>query len=193
MRAESFSFRPAPLRAQVTYRLEPGLLHGPHGTLELSNVTRAALVDHVIRGQRMRRLDLYTGKRVVHIGLNRDASLPVTDSDRAAHHALCRALATHLAENTPDLPVAIGETGGARWAMFAIGASSLLFSLGILIAAAVSGISGDRMAAAALPMLMLAGLGVLLIQGNAPWKKQPTLPATLLPAMIDALDPPTND
>lgn len=189
MRAERFSFRPAPLRPEVTYRLEPEVLHGPHGALALSDVSGATLVDHVFRGQRMRRLDLYTGRRVMRVGLTCDAALPVTDTCRAAHHALCHALAQHMAETKPDVPVTIGETGGARWIMFGIGVAALLLGLGILIGAVVSGISGDHMAAAALPMLMLAGLGIVLIQGNAPWKKQPTLPAGLLPAMIDALHP----
>lgn len=136
----------------------------------------------------MRRLDIDLPSKTTRIALNTSAGTTPSDPDRAAHFALIRSVAATLAEQKPDLPVAIGEGSAARKAMFVVGLLAIIFGLGIPIAALMTGVSADRMVEASVPILALGGFGVWIAWANAPWRARPTLPAVALPAMIDALE-----
>lgn len=168
--------------------LDGSLLSGPRESLDLTQVTGARLVDNRIRRSLMRRLELTHPKGTFTIAINIARNTPADDPDLASHRALIRAVATQLAAQDPHMPVAIGEGPRARLAMFIVGVLALLIGLGIGIAASITGISGDRMAAAAAPMLALIALGVITVQSNRPWGDDPQIPAATLPLMIDALD-----
>ncbi len=188
MEAQRFTYKPALLKPAQTWELEGPILRGPGQVVDLRDVSDAGMSEHVIKRTRMRRLELVTSKGKLHLGLNQDEHLPAWDQDRAAHRALCSAIAERLAEVHPDMAVAMGTTGGARWGMFVVGALSLLVGLGIGIAAMITGVSGDRMAAAAVPMLGLILLGFVVVRSHAPWKPVPKVPVALVPAILEALD-----
>ncbi|SMX43236.1 hypothetical protein [Maliponia aquimaris] len=188
--ADRWSFRPAALRARAEWRLDGDVLTGPQGRGDLGQVERAVFVETILRGTRMRRLDLVGPEGLTRIALNCSALLPPDDPDRAAHRALCLAVARRLAERTPDLPVALAETGAVRALWFGIGVMSMLAGPGIGIAALASGVSTDRLPAMAFPVLLLGALGAVLMWSNQPWKTAPTVPVSVLPKLIEAMDGP---
>lgn len=191
--AETFSFRPAPLRGPRDWRLEGGLLQGPDGACDLAQVTGARFVEMVVRGIRMRRLDLSGPEGLTRIAINSAEGLPPGDPDRAAHRALCVAVCQRLAERAPDLPVTLGESGAIRRVWFGIGILSLLMGPGIGIAALSTGVSGDRLAAIVLPVAMLGLLGLYLMTSFNPWRKLPEVPVSGLPALLEAMDGAPED
>jgi hypothetical protein len=197
-------FRPAPLRGVQEWALKGTVLHAPDGRLELSQVRQARLVDKVIYGSRMRRLDLKTASGTTRIALSISRFAGHQESNLTAHLGLMRAVARRLAVIRPDLSVEIGESGGARLIMFGIGLVTLLSAVGMIVAMLMTGLSTDRMAAAAVPMLMLLALGALLVKANHPWRTLPSVPVATLDAVLDGLvgadaprgegdgSPPTN-
>lgn len=187
---EEFSFRPAPLRQAVEWRLDGDALEGPDGSFDLSRIERATFVETPIRGMRMRRLDLGGTEGVCRIAINSTRGLPPEDPDRAAHQDLCRAVAARLADRAPDLPVTIGERGAIRAIWFGLGVVSLLAGLGLGVGALASGLSGDRLIGAAVPLVLLTLLGGLLMSGCNPWRKPPQIPVEALPALLDTLEAP---
>lgn len=190
--ADRWSFRPALLRAPAEWRLDGDVLTGPQGRRDLGQVERAVFVETMLRGTRMRRLDLVGPEGLTRIALNIGAGRPVDDPDRAAHRALCMAVATRLAARAPDLPVALAETGAVRALWFGIGVLALLAGPGIGITALATGVSADRLGAVAFPALMLGALGAVLMWSNQPWKTPPTVPVSILPKVIEAMDGPTQ-
>lgn len=187
---ERFSFKPAPLRAATEWRLEGDQLSGPQGSLDLGTVDQATLVDMKVQLMRMRRLDLSSPAGMIRIAINSRLGLPGTHPDRAAHRALCRAVAERLAERAPDLPVRSGEGGRLRAVWFGIGLLALVMGLGIGIAALATGVASDRITGMVLPLVVLVLFGAYTMYGHAPWRQRPTLPVSALPALLDSIDAP---
>jgi len=100
---------------------------------------------------------------------------------------LLQDLAGHLARARPDMTVQIGADTRTRWAFFGLGLASLLAGGGIAVAMLAGGMGGARMTAAALPVLMLLGLGGVLVAGNRPGRAAPHLPLAALRKRIAAL------
>ncbi|WP_029042025.1 hypothetical protein [Cucumibacter marinus] len=186
-----FTFKPAMAAAAIRFVLADHALtcYRPGGqvnwTLDLRGVTRAALVDQTVRGVRYRRLDLIAKGQKHHIGINSTADILPGGEAETTHLALLEAVGEDLADINPDLPVTIGEHGGAKIAIFVIGALSLAGSLALFFFGVMR--HGDFNAEAALPTLMLALFGVVLTLGYAPWRSNPSLPVKLLPEVIRAL------
>jgi hypothetical protein len=187
---ERFEYRPALLRSKQVFHLDGMVLRGADRSVDLHDVTSAALVDVVFCGFRIRRLDLTSAEGTQSLSLSIARSAPADDPDRTVHRNLCIAVATSLAHVRPDLHVVIGEKGKGRWAYFTIGVLSILGGLGLGVAATLTGVSGDRMAAIALPILLMIFIGVLTIQGNIPWKSPFSAPVSLIAPMLEALDRP---
>ncbi|WP_417206890.1 hypothetical protein [Antarctobacter sp.] len=189
---ETFTFRRAPLRAATGWRLEGDLLIGPPECpvprCALTEIEAAVFVDMSVQFMRLRRLDLIGPSGPFRIAINARRGLPPDDPDRAAHRALCQAVATRLAERAPDLPVRIGESGGLRRVWFGIGLLSLLTGLGIGAAALATGVRSDRLVGMAVPLAALAVFGGMLLHRYAPWRKQAEIPVSALPALLAALD-----
>ncbi|MCB1366412.1 MAG: hypothetical protein KDK00_01485 [Rhodobacteraceae bacterium] len=190
MSGEVFRFKPAALRRARNWRLEDGVLSlssdgGEDWSLPLDHVTGLALIDTTIRRTRMRRLDLKVGSVTRRIGINIDMDAPPDDPDLGAHLALMQAIAAHLAAGRPALPVTLGETGRTRLALFVIGVLSVLFAIGITAASMITGLSGDRLAGASVPVILLFVFGIAIGGNNLPWKGEPALPVSLLPAILE--------
>ncbi|WP_323771044.1 hypothetical protein [Antarctobacter sp.] len=187
---EAFTFRLGPIGKTVTWRLEGDLLTGPHGTCDLSGIETAGFVDTTVQLMRMRRLDLKGPSGVCRISINTRRGLPPDDPNRAAHSALCRRVADRLSARAPDLTVTLGESGAMRALWFGIGVLSLVMGLGIGGAALATGVSSDRLVGMIAPVAVLALFGGVLMHRHAPWRKQPDIPVSELPALLDLLDPP---
>lgn len=193
---EVYSFRPAPLRGPQDWRLEEGRrLIGPDGPCDLSGVARARFIDSTMRGLRMRRLDLIGPDGLMcRIALNSRKGLPPQDPDRAAHRALCLDVLRTLTAQTPDLPVALKETGALRVLWFGIGLLALIAGPGIAIAAVATGVDADRLIPMLVPVLLLGAFGAFIAWTHAPWRKVPSLPVSIMPTIIETMDgvaPPT--
>lgn len=169
--AEVFSFRPALLRRVADWHIAGHTLTGPDGDCDLRSVTRLRWVNHRIADSRMTRLDLESPTGTTQIALNIGSAAGDDDPDRAAHLALCASVAQLLASHNSALPVYLGDSPGAQWAMFAVGLLTLAGGLGLAIAIGISGLSSDRLSAVAMPVLLLIGLGAFIVKANGPWRK----------------------
>lgn len=152
--------------------------------LPLTDVFGAGFVSYKAHGRMIWRLDLMSGNDTRHINVNLPASDAHMDESFIAFLDLATALVAVFEEVAPDLQVGFGEHGWSRKAMFSVGVVSALAGTGILVAALMSGISTDRMAGAAVPLIGLAVLGGLLIRSNHPWKAPPKVAFGLLPQLL---------
>jgi hypothetical protein len=71
--------------------------------------------------------------------------------------------------------------------MFAIGIAAILLGAGIFAAALASGVSTDRLIAAAMPMGLLALIGAVTAFANSPWRKPPVGRPQAVARVIDGL------
>ncbi len=188
--AETYRFCPAPLRGPQDWQLDGDILTGPQGPLDLSTVDQATLVDSKVQLMRLRRLDLTAPSGLIRITINSRLGLPADHPDRAAHRALCSAVAERLARHAPDLPVRIGETGKLRMVWFGIGVLALVMGLGIGIAALATGVETDRLVGMVVPVAVLTLFGAVTLHSYAPWRRSPELPVATLPALLETLDRP---
>ena len=180
-----WSFKPALLRGAQEWRIEGTALDGPAGRIDLNDVERAAFVDQAMKGHSFTRLDLIEGDRTLSISI----TSPKTDDpdpDRQAFFALTLAVAQILKDRRPGIPVTIGEYGRSALIMFVIGVLSLLVGVGIGAVALASGLSGERLGAAAVPVLLLVAFGGMVAWARRPWKPALELPAASLPILLEA-------
>lgn len=176
------AFKPALLRGAVRYDVsENGLSVGPEGapdwSLRFSEITALRVVETVAQGHRLQRLDISVRDRLHRISLTVPTNTSPEHATQAAYDRVLFAVLQGVAHAGPDVPVFVGEARRARWAMFGIGVVSFLFAAGILIAALVSGLSSDRLIGASVPIAVLALFGVVLINANAPWRPELSIPA----------------
>lgn len=186
--SQVFAFHPAPARAQRVYRLEGGVLRlDSDWNLDLRTVTRAAYVQHRVGDGLMRRLDLWQGETRHTIGWTGAAGGWVHDDGAYAFLALCGATGNALQAAAPGVSLTWGEYGRSRLALFLVGVLAVLGGLGIFAGAQLSGVSGDRLMGAAIPMalLVLFGGGVALV--NAPWRRLPRLEPQGLAPILEAM------
>lgn len=179
-----YSFKPALLCGAQDWVLDETILTGPARPIDLRDVTRAVWVERVIRRNRFTRLDLHDNEGRISIAITTQTGQDRDDPDRAAHRGLCRAVAGVLAELEPDLPVVVGEYGRAALAMFVIGALTLLAGIALPLLALATGVSGGKLAGAAVPIMMLLAMGGVFAWTNRPWKPEATIPAAALPALL---------
>lgn len=186
MGSQSYTFKPALLRGERTYRLDDATLVLHDGTrIDLAALTGAGFVNQAISRNRMMRLDLRLGEDRHSIGYNTAEAAWRDDPDARAFLALVRDVLRALAETRPDFEVTLGETGRGRMAMFIAGAVSALFGAALFVAALATGISTDRMVAAAVPMLLLLALGAVIIRAYWPWRAPPTGTAGAVAKVVD--------
>lgn len=186
MTAQSYSFKPALLRGERTYRLVGRALTLHDGTeVDLAAVTAAGFVNHTLRRSRIMRLDLYLGEEKHSIGYNGAEGAWQTDPHARAFLMLVRDVLASVSGLQPDFVVRLGETGGIRMAMFVIGVLSALGGGGLFVTALASGVSADRLSAAALPTLLMLGLGAVLVRAYWPWRAAPTGTAGAVATVVD--------
>lgn len=182
----AFSWKPAALRAAITWRLAGTILTGttltgPNGTLDLTDVTSAAWVDYVAKGFRMTRLDLFQGRdKRASLSITSSVSTLADDPDLIAFGNCIAAICHGLAQRDPEIPVTIGEKGRASVAIFAVGAVSVMGGIGLLVAS-LAGLGGARgLGSTAAPILALTIFGAVIAGTNLPWRKRPEVPISKL-------------
>jgi hypothetical protein len=178
----SFRFKPALLRSEREYTLTGTHLSGPDWDVDLRDVTGVAYAETSVRYVTNRSLDLDAGGQTYRISQNIDTS---AHAAREPFSGLVIATLRQLHGLHPDMQVAYGLRGGARIGMFVVGLASLAAGLGLPIAALATGISGDRLIAAALPAALLTLLGLAFGWGHRPWQVTPHVALSKLIAKLD--------
>lgn len=181
----TYTLRPAPLAQTRIYRVDDtGLVcldvkENELWFLPWTQIEHIAFVDHPAKSQRMRRLDLVAGPVVTRsLSFTGPADAdPAADTDTVTFLDLCADVLDRVEALRPGMPVSWGEHGRSRAILFGIGVASALGALAIGGLALATGVSSDRLAAAAVPVGVMLVLGGVLINANAPWKKPPTMPA----------------
>ncbi|TYB82468.1 hypothetical protein [Maritimibacter fusiformis] len=182
----SYAFKPALLRARRTYRLDDTTLFLRDDTpVDLAAITGAGFVNHSVSRNRIMRLDLWVGAEKHSIGYNAAEAAWRIDPDARDFLRLVRDVLGALAETRPDLEVTLGEVGKARFAMFLVGVVSAVIGVALFVAALATGISTDRVAAGAIPMLLMLALGAIIIRTNWPWRAPPTGKAGAVADVVD--------
>ena len=153
-------------------------------SLPLDKVQTANFVQHRMGDQLMWRLDLGDGENLFRIATSFPHSTRSESEDCAAFVALCQRLSEVLSEKDPDFRIGYGEYGKARIAMFAIGVVATLAGIGIMIAALLSGISGDRLLGGGIAMGVLVIFGLVLARGYSPWRKPIPIDVGRFPAVL---------
>ena len=184
----AFSYQPALLARRLTFTVTPTGLTcrtaegDEKWRLDWAQVTAAAFVEHRVRGNLFRRLDLLTGasggRQSVSITCGRVA--PAADPDSAAHLGLVAAILDQLAARAGGFEVRIGEYGRHRLAIFGVGLAAVAGAVGLFALALVTGAAGGKLAGAAVPLLLLGAFGGALVVAYAPWREPACLPARTL-------------
>lgn len=181
-----YAYKPAALRGAVVCKVSADRLQtGDDWQVDFADVHAAAFSTQVVGDARFIRLDLWTGEQMRSLSYTANANAWHSDPDARVFLGLVRDVLQALAEVSPELEVTLGSKGGPRTAMFAVGVVSLLAGGGIFAAALATGISGDRLAGAAVPMLLLVGLGGLVAYSYSPWRRPRTGRPGAVAAMID--------
>lgn len=184
--ARTYAFKPALLRGTRTYALD-GVVLTLHddSRVDLAAITGAGFVNHSLSRNRIMRLDLWAGTEKHSIGYNTAEAAWRSDPDARAFLRLVRDVLRTVAEARPDLEVTLGETGKGRFAMFLVGVVSAVFGVALFVAALATGISSDRIAAGAIPMLLLLAFGGMIIRAYWPWRAPPTGKAGAVANVVD--------
>lgn len=186
MEPRRFAYKPALLarrlvfetdRSGVTCRTSDG---AEKWRLDWDAVTAVSFVEFGARGMDMRRLDLSADGRRLSVSCTAPAGEPAADPDAAEHLRLAATMLDRLAECHPGFEVAIGEYGRSRLAIFAIGLLSALGAAIIGVLAVATGVSGDRAAVAAVPLVTMLLFGIVLMRSCWPWRARPRLPSATL-------------
>jgi hypothetical protein len=196
-----FSFKPALLVGRLHFTLgeEALVCTNSHGAekwqLGWADITKVAFVEHKVKASRMRRLDLMTAKRGDKQSISYTGGLgnPAADPDGVAQLDLMAAILERLAARDREFQVIIGECGGARVAIFAIGLASIVGATGLAALVVSTGVSQDRMAAGSVPALMLVLLGAGLTYTHAPWRDVPQAAALVFADALQLIAHPDAD
>lgn len=173
---QEFSYRLAPLGRAVKISVGPNRITARGlWSVDLSDLDQAAFVRARLGGNQMIRLDLYTGNGRHSVSYNGSLAGMEANEDARQHRAAMIATLHALSRVRPEMRVALGAVQGARWGMFAVGAGAVLLGAGLLVAAVATGVSGDRLVAAATPVVLLLTLGVFLIASYGPWRDRPQI------------------
>jgi hypothetical protein len=181
----TYRIKPALLRSEQEYTLTDSQLIGPDWTVDLQNVTGAAYAETTVRYVTNRYLDLDMNGQTRRISQNIDSS---AEAAREPFSDLVIAILRALDARHPDMQITYGMRGGARIGMFIVGLLSFCVGVGLPIAAAISGVSGDRFLAAAVPSVLLLLLGFGFGWGNRPWQAPPRVALSKLIAKLDEVN-----
>lgn len=183
----SFSYRPAPLLGKVTFSLANGVLASheePGWELALADVTHAAFVQHRLGRTIMLRLDLSEGGTLRRLSYNGSSGGWRDVPDAHVFLDLAALVVRGLGIAQPGFTVTYGEYGRARTTMFAVGLASVLGGLGLFLAALATGVPAARLAAAAVPALLMLALGGTVAFAYAPWRKPRAVSAAALAPVL---------
>ncbi len=186
--AREYTWKPAALgRPTVCKVSAKRMAYGDDWQVDFDDVTAAAFSSQVIGHSRFIRLDLWAAGKMRSLSYAASAKGWQADPDARVFLGLARDVLRRLADIRPDLEVTLGWRGGPRAAMFVVGLASLIGGVGIFIAALATGVSGERLIGAAVPMLFLVGLGAMVSYSYSPWRKPATANPGAVATMIDGM------
>jgi hypothetical protein len=183
---QSFEFKPALLRGRNNWTLDSGMLTR-NGELycSLATIEAARFAEITTSRTHSAWLDLYVGGRRLRIGCN----YPRGDAHNRQFMGLSEAIFSGLEAIRPDVRVAIGAGGGARWAMFLIGAGTALFGMFMLVSGLLGQVNSEAGIFAVLAGLGAAALGVWMGWSFRPWAAPATLPVSAARQYVAQLNP----
>lgn len=182
---QRFRYRAAALQAPVEIRVEHGTVaQEGNWTIDLGKVERAAYVDHSFGRGGLTvsnvRLDLRSNGSWRSIGLTGESRGTVIDEDTRQHRAALIATLRALAAAQPGAKVTLGAAGWADGAMFVLGLIAVASGIGIAVAGLATGISGDRLIGAAVPVTLLLLIGLVTSSSHRPWRPRALVGASEL-------------
>ncbi len=184
-RVQEFSYRPAPVGKTVRIRVAPDrIVADTLWALDFADLDQAAFVRTRLGDSEMVRLDLYTSAGCHSVSFNGSRAGMETDEHARQHRAALIAILLALSRARPDMQVALGAVGGGRWGMFAVGGAAVLSGVGLVAAAVATGVSGDRLFALAMPVVLLLTVGGFLIAGPAPWRARPSVDPAVVVVLL---------
>ncbi|MGR3362862.1 MAG: hypothetical protein ACU0CY_01655 [Maritimibacter harenae] len=187
MAPRRFSWTPGAHAGAETLTLDGTRLSGTDWTLDLAEISDAAFVNRVSRGNRMVRLELHSGEARHSIGYNGARRGYANDPDARTHLTACAAILRTLAAVRPGHKVALGVVRGGRWGMFLVGLGALVAGLVLAVAALAADLSAERLVGAAIPTLFLLLLGALITYGNWPCRARPRVAPGALAYTLDGM------
>lgn len=169
---QRFVFRPSPSEAPLTFELQDGRLRridadgAEAWSVDLAALDKATLSDRASDARRLTRFDLQVGAVFHPLTLEyapkqADRS-PDVDAFRALITAICAAL-------PPDFPIESGVKPGWGAPMFWFGVATVLFAIGVPIAALVAGVAEDRFVEGSVAVVALLWIGVMMVRAEPPW------------------------
>ncbi len=184
--------RPAPARSERCYKIGRGrivchLADDILWDISLSQISDISFVSWKARDRLLWRIELTTPEQTVDISANLPTQGTVVSDDYLSFQKIVAVLTTALLEHQSEMQITLGERGFAQKALFAFGVLSTLAGTGLLIGAAVSGLSISRLIAAATPMCLLLLFGVLLLRNYHPWRHPVVIPLSKLSEVLRAL------
>jgi len=170
---QCFSYRPAPISGPLSVRVGPEAISvDGKWTLRIADLEAAAFSTIAFGDSRMARLDLYTRKAGHSLSCNNARTGGADNHDAAQHRGAVVAALRAIASARPEMMVTLGPTRGASRGMFVAGLCSALAGAGLAVAAFVTGVSGDRLVAAALPVGLLLLVGAGMMGSHWPWRSR---------------------
>lgn len=162
------------------WQLDGHLLTGPRGAVDLGHVTLVTL--------RVSRADGNTHQELILSHPEGAFSIPCavrTDADGQSFDTLLTAIVATLPAATP---AKLEQGRLPDWPKHLLGWFALVVAIALGWRAGVIGLTGDRMATVAAPMLILAAIGVTLILAYRPRPRiAMDIPVTQLPIALKAL------
>lgn len=186
----TYDIRPAALRGPASYVITQEGISSTEDTpwtLPYENLQMVTFIQHRIGDQLFWRLDLQDEETLGRIATSFPFSDRENNEDCTAFIDLTNDFCTALNAARPDLQVGYGEHGKSRLVLFGIGIASTLFGLGILIAAILSGVSGERLIGGGIAIALLVVLGVVLTRAYNPWRKPILMETWRLPRVLGYL------
>ena len=171
-----FEFKPALLAKKRIFKIYSDRVEKWKGDeledkILFTEIKSIRYANTLAREYRFRRLDLNRKGDCFRIAFNTTAvSDSINDPELKQFLDSCCALAGELENAGSKKRVSFGETSGMIKAMFAIGFLSMLFSVGAVITAIVTGVDTDKLLQGGIAFAVLFLFGLQICFSFNPWR-----------------------
>lgn len=191
------TFHPAILAKAKTYQLKNGVLsemdeNGQKWALSLADVESVAYVDAIFKKTRGTRLDLHYGDVCRSLRLGQPAGDWINNIDTREFLTFARAICLGLENAQPGIEITQGEYGRSRIIMFVIGILTLIFAIGIIGLAVITGVQTEKLFAGIVPISIMFLIGGYVSYTSRPWQVLAKMPAAGFARRFDRWLNPTQ-